>query len=65
METAYTTTEGTREMSENEQQVKPTEHPSEPQAKILRSEEIFEGRRQILSRTELRFIVYFTPKTAN
>ena len=47
METAYTTTEGTREMSENEQQVKPTEHPSEPPAKILRSEEIFEGRRQI------------------
>ena len=47
MATACLNTEGTREMPNNEQQVTPIEHPTDQQAKILRSEDLFEGRRQI------------------
>ena len=46
METAYLNNEGTRKMSENDQPVT-TDHSSDQQAKILRSEDLFEGRRQI------------------
>ena len=35
-------------MPENEQQATTTEMPSDLQAKILRSEDLFEGRRQVL-----------------
>ena len=35
-------------MPENEQQAPPTDLPSDLQAKILRSEDLFEGRRQVL-----------------
>ena len=48
MKTYYPSDEGTLEMPENEQQSPPTEMPSDLQAKVLRSEDLFEGRRQIL-----------------
>ena len=48
MQVADINTEGTRVMPENEQQAPPTEMPSDLQAKILRSEDLFEGRRQVL-----------------
>ena len=46
--TYYLLNKGTLEMPENEQQAPPTEMPSDLQAKILRSEDLFEGRRQVL-----------------
>ena len=46
--TYYLLNKGTLEMPENEQQAPTTEMPSDLQAKILRSEDLFEGRRQVL-----------------
>jgi hemin uptake protein HemP len=46
--TYYPLNKGTLEMPENEQQAPPTNMPSDLQAKIHRSEDLFEGRRQVL-----------------
>ena len=48
METAYLNSEGTRAMPDNEQQAPPASTAAELQAKIFRSEDLFEGRRQVL-----------------
>ena len=48
MQVADINTEGTRVMPENEQQPPQSSPAAEIQAKVIRSEDLFEGRRQVL-----------------